>query len=414
MFLKPLNILMIATSFPKYAGEMTAPFIEEIAAAVVARGHRVHLVLPDHPELKRGNEVRGIQIHRYHYAPHPTLSVWGYAAALQNDVIMRKRATLVAPIALGSAWLKIEQLLKRESFDLIHAHWVIPNGFPAWLAASRHHLPLVISTHGSDISVAERSTITAMIARMTMRYAQAITAPSQDLTTRAAALGAIPERLHVLPYCVDPVQFQPDHAAGVAFRIQHGVDADTPLLFSVGRMVEKKGFIYLIRAFVKVLNQHPNAKLMLGGYGEGQAILESEAHRLGIAHAVMFPGAIGHDVINAALNAATIFVLPSVRDQRGNVDGLPNTLLEAMGAGRPIVASRIAGVPAVIEHEQHGLLVPPTDVSSLADAINRLLDQPDYAMRLGMNARARVEHELTWDKYAVRLEDVAYRRTQNQ
>ena len=84
-----MRILMIASSFPKYPGEMTAPFIEEIAAAVAARGHEVHMLLPDHPELRRGVSERGIHLHRYTYAPHPSLSVWGYAGALDNDVRMR-------------------------------------------------------------------------------------------------------------------------------------------------------------------------------------------------------------------------------------------------------------------------------------------------------------------------------------
>lgn len=397
---------MIASSFPKYPGEMTAPFIEEIAAAVVERGHEVHMLLPDHPELKRGDQVRGIQIHRYRYAPHPSLNVWGYAGALHNDVQMRNAALLVAPLAVASAWRTMAQLTAQQPFDLIHGHWSIPNGFPAWLLARQRKLPLIISTHGSDVSVAERTAPTGWINTAIMRYASAITAPSSDLTTRAAALGAEPAKLHVLPYCVDAVDFRPDPAAGAAFRQQHGLDATTPLLFTVGRMVEKKGFRYLVQAFAQVLNQHPTAKLMIGGYGPGLEQLMAQAADLGIGEAVLFPGAIGHDVINSALNAATIFVLPSVRDRSGNVDGLPNTLLEAMGAGRPIIASKIAGVPGVITSGEHGLLVAPAQPQALSSAISDLLNQPERARLLGRAARLRVETELTWNRYAERLEQL--------
>ena len=409
-----MHILMIASSFPKYPGEMTAPFIEEIAAAVVARGHEVHLVVPDHPELRQADVVRGIHLHRYRYAPHPRLSVWGYAGALDNDVRMRQTALLVAPLAVLAGWAMVRRLTASMPFAIIHAHWAIPNGLPALWVARERGLPLVVSTHGSDISVAERGAATALVARKIMRYASAITAPSGDLTARAAALGGPAERMRVVPYCVDAARFCPDAQARARFRAEHAIQDATPLLFAVGRMVEKKGFIYLVRAFAQVLNEHPAARLMIAGYGGDQAALENEAHSLGIRAQIIFPGAIGHNVINAALNAADVFVLPSVRDQSGNVDGLPNTLLEAMGAGRPIVASRIAGVPAVVASGEHGLLVPPADPLALASAINRLLADRALAAQLGANARARVERELTWDKYAEQLETIYVKALGNE
>ncbi|HEY1013354.1 MAG TPA: glycosyltransferase [Herpetosiphonaceae bacterium] len=399
-----MRILMIASSYPKYPGEMTAPFIEEIAAAVAGRGHEVHVALPDHPELKRGERERGVWLHRYRYAPDERLSVWGYAGALQNDVRMRGAALAVAPLALVAGWRLAWRLTAAQPFDLIHAHWAIPNGITALPVARGRGLPLLVSLHGSDISVAERGAPTALAASLVLRSAAAVTAPSSDLTTRAAALGAAPGALHVLPYCVDAAAFRPDPAAGAAFRAKHGLGAATPLLFTVGRMVEKKGFIHLVRAMPRILADHPATVLLIGGYGEGRAELEAEAARLGLGASVRFPGAVLHTEINGALNAADVFVLPSVRDRSGNVDGLPNTLIEAMGAGRPIVASKIAGVPGVIRPGEHGLLVPPGDPAPLAEAISRLLADRALAAALGARARERVERELTWPAYAARLE----------
>jgi glycosyltransferase involved in cell wall biosynthesis len=106
----------------------------------------------------------------------------------------------------------------------------------------------------------------------------------------------------------------------------------------------------------------------------------------------------------AYLAAADVFALPIVQDR--GVDGLPNTLLEAMGAGRAIVASRVAGVPDVLEDGRHGLIVPQRDPAALAAAITRLLEDRALAERLGQAARERIETAFTWDRTAARFEQV--------
>jgi glycosyltransferase involved in cell wall biosynthesis len=96
------------------------------------------------------------------------------------------------------------------------------------------------------------------------------------------------------------------------------------------------------------------------------------------------------------------------------MDGLPNTLLEAMGAGRPIVASRVAGVPDVLEDGRHGLLVPDSDSQALADSLVRLLSNPSLAAQLGAAARQRTETELTWEHTVARFEQVYMRVLQER
>jgi len=98
-----------------------------------------------------------------------------------------------------------------------------------------------------------------------------------------------------------------------------------------------------------------------------------------------------------------------VRDQYGNVDGLPNVLLEGMAMARPLVASCVAGIPEAVEHGVHGLLVPERDAGALARAVGHLLDDRAYAERLGQAARERIERELNWDSVALHFEEV-YRR----
>ncbi len=401
-----MRILMLASSFPKWPGETTAPFIEEIAAGVAARGHAVTLLLPYHPELRRGPEERGVRLRPYRYAPHPALNIWGYAQSLVSDTQIKGKALAAAPFALAASLLAVARELaaargRGEPYDLVQAHWALPNGPPAALPAGLFGVPLVVSLHGSDIYLAERHWAMALAAAGAFRAAGAVTACSGDLRARALALGARPEHSCVIPYGVNPQQFRPDPAARAAVRAELGLAADAPLVVGMGRLVAKKGFGVLLEAWPAVLRASPGATLAIAGYGDLREPLERQAAELGIGGSVRFPGQLERSRAAAYVAAADVFALPIVRE---GVDGLPNVLLEAMGAGRAVVASRVAGVPDVIDDGVHGLIVPEREPAALAAAIGRLLAEPGLGTRLGGAARARVERELTWERAAERYE----------
>lgn len=404
--MKHLTICMLTSSYPKYPGETTAPFIEEIAAGLARRGNTVHMVAPFHQDVRRTPVERGVHLHFFRYSPLRALNIWGYAESLRADVGLRGRALAVAPLALGAASATMLRLTSgaMSAFDLIHAHWVLPNGVPAALVARCRHVPFVISLHGSDVYLAERAAPLALAAAGAFRAAAGVTACSSDLRERALRLGARTGNVAVIPYGVDPQAFQPDPHAHAAIRAELQLPADASLIVSVSRLVYKKGLTYLLEAFPRILAHHPRAVLIIGGYGDLRTELEQRAHALGIAAHVRFPGQLSRDRAARYISAADVFVVPSIRDQGGNIDGLPNALLEGMATGRPIVASRVAGIPEAIDDGTHGLLVPERDPPALATAILQLLDNPPFAQQLGQAARRRIVEELTWDATAERFE----------
>lgn len=392
------RIVMLTSSYPLYEGDATAPFIEEIAAGLAARGHAVHVVLPAHPRLQRGKEARGVHLHPFAAAPvAPWAAAWGYAGSLAGDVSLTKAAIAVAPFALVSAARAVRTVARRVGADIVHAHWVIPNGPPVAFAARQMHTPFVVSLHGSDVFIAERFRAVGRAARWAFAGAAAVSACSGDLATRAVRLGAHAETTRVIPYGVDGAQFHPaDAQTRTEARAWLGLPPETPLVLCSGRLVHKKGFAVAIAAFAQIADDFPGAHLAIAGNGPLEGDLRAQAARLSVADRVVLVGRMDRDRFPSLVGACDVYLLPSVHDHRGNVDGLPNALLDALAAGRPVIASAVAGVALAVRDGETGVLVPEGDAPALATALAALLRDRARRATLGTAARRDVTTRLTW------------------
>ena len=397
-------VVMVTTSYPRFPGDTIATFMEPIARGLAARGHEVHVVLPWHPRLTRLGVEDGLHFHPVRYAPHPGLNVFGYAESLQADVHLRLAAYLTAPLALQALIRATRRVSREVSATLLHGHWLIPGG--AVVAAACTALPVVTSLHGSDVYLAERHVIARLGARFALRRVDWITACSDDLRDRTIALGAAADRIETIPYGVDVERFRPDPGARAACRRALGIEPDAVVLFTAGRFVRKKGFEYLIDAVARLAPRWPGVRLVIAGGGDLDDELRCRVRDRGVGGHVQFVGVLAQPDVARHLAAADIAIVPSIRDEAGNVDGLPNTVMEALASGTPLVATTAGGIPSVVTHERSGLLVPEKDVPALEAAIGRLVANPAARAALGTAARADAVATRTWDRVAERMEQV--------
>lgn len=392
-----MNVLMVTSSYPKFPGDVTAPFLDSIARSVAARGHAVDVVLPHHPDLRRGS-AEPVGFFPYRYAPRESWSLWGYAQSLEADVRVRQSVYLLAPLVALALRRAVGVRLLAKRYDVVHAHWVVPNAAMIADQVRASRTPFVISLHGSDVFLAEKLRLAGELAFRAFRAAGAVTACSSDLGRRALALGARPERMRTVPYGVDLGDFSPERSGG-AMRGRLGVPEGALFVLAFGRLVEKKGFRYLIEAAAAV----PGIHVVVAGDGDLKSELAGLARQRGAP--VSLPGSLDRETIAAALAEADIAVVPSVVDRAGNVDGLPNALLEALSAGRAVIASRVAGIPEVVADGENGLLVPEKDAPALVAALSGLAHNPDLRARLGRAARRYAETRLSWDAAARAFEE---------
>ncbi|HET8645502.1 MAG TPA: glycosyltransferase, partial [Vicinamibacteria bacterium] len=301
----------------------------------------------------------------------------------------------LAALALRRA---LSQRLQDRRYEVVHVHWLVPNAVLVDDIVRAQGAALVVSLHGSDVFVAERLRPARGLARRALRRAGAVTACSGDLRRRVLALGARAERTCTVPYGVDVAAFAPRTPAPEVRR-RLGVSPDGFLVLALGRLVEKKGFEHLVDAAAKT----GGVEVVIAGEGDLRPALEQRARAAGAP--VRLVGALDREAMAAALAEADVVVVPSVVDRSGNVDGLPNALLESLAAGRAVVATTAGGIPDVVEHDENGLLVPPADAGALAQALRRLAREPQTRERLGREARRRAVERLGWDAAARRFEE---------
>lgn len=294
----------------------------------------------------------------------------------------------VRPLGDLAALRACFRLIRTGDFDLVHTHTSkagILGRFAARLAnggCAVVHTPHGHVFYGYFGPAVSRLFIWAE--RLAARWTDAII----TLTRReaeehlAAGIGRPEQFTHIfsgIPLPKGGAPLPPEERA--ARRERLGLPRGGPLIGSIGRLDPVKGHEHLLRAFAQVLGRHPEAHLVLVGDGELRARLEALAGELGITEKASFPG--WQNEAGRYLEVMDIFVLPSINE------GMGRAVAEAMAAGVAVIASRVGGVPELIEEERNGLLVPPADPGALADAMDRLLADRGLRERMGREGLKR-------------------------
>jgi glycosyltransferase involved in cell wall biosynthesis len=389
-----LRILFLTQTFPRFAHDSSGPFIRDLARGLARAGDWVRVLVPDGPEVRSERLDDGVEVRSFRYAPRAFETV-GYGRSLHADERLRSASALASPLYLLGARRALARELRSDSWDLVHAHWIVPNGLLAAPLAGA--VPLAIGLHGSDVFLAERFWVRGW-ARRALSRASLLTSCSPELARRIEAIGFERAKTRVIPYGVDIELFRPDPARRSIWRERLGVPEAAPMALSVGRMATKKGFHVLLGELDELFRRVPDLHLVLAGGGDRLDEWRRATERW--RPQVHFPGAVMHDSLPDLYRAADLFVLPAVHDAHGNVDGLPNVILEAMATGLPVIASAISGIPLAVSEGLNGRLVPEADGGALVEALAELAVSAGECRRMGQESRRRAEADLTWDAVA--------------
>lgn len=344
----------------------------------------------------------------------PVRNVWGEDVAELEDIVRldgipvhrlqyRKLLPLKWAPKAGVRSLRSELLesLRRihaeVSLDLVHAHVLFPTACAAVPAASQLGIPVLATAHGSDVHThSENNRIIRRLVRKAVASSSRTLAVSHGLAREIRALVGEGPRIEVNHLGVDLEKFRPTTCRR-RLRERLGLPPDGVGICMVGRLVKEKGVNELFRAFVRLRAQDPECWLLVVGDGPIKATLEGWAREAGVASALHLTGSRPHGEIPNLLNSADIFTLPSYDE------GLPNTILEAMACGLPVVATDVGGVSDAVVDGESGLLIQPARIDALTDALARLVSDSDLRQEMGQNGREIARDRFTWKKSARRL-----------
>lgn len=393
------RLLVLTSTYPRWPDDPEPGFVHELAMRLANR-FRVIVLGPHAPGAKRRERMDGVEVERFRYAPEWMETLVNDGGIVTNLKRAKWKLLLVPAFVLAQAW-GAWRLIRRERIDVVHAHWLIPQGliaaFLQFLPGRK--VPFVVTSHGADL-FALRARVLDALKRLVVARAASATVVSGAMLEQFHAIGADTAKASVLSMGVDLVhRFSPDPAVP---------RSDRELLF-VGRLVEKKGLRHLIDAMPAVLQAFPDVSLAVAGFGPEEGALKAQVRALGLEYTVRFLGAVPQVELPSLYRRAALFVAPFVRAESGDEEGLGLVLVEAIGCGCPVIVGNVSAMGEVFGPDLPEVAVDPKDARVFANRILKALSEPEVTRQRAERLRTAIVDKFGWDRVATGYADLLSR-----
>ncbi len=386
------KLLVVTSTFPRWQNDTDPPFVYELSRHLTDT-FKVTIHAPYYPGAKTREIMDGMHVHRFRYFIKPFEKLAGTTGILPT-LKHNKLYYLIVPFFLLSQGISLLLLVRKMQPDVIHAHWIVPQGFTAVLVKRITGIPVVVTAHGGDVFGLQGLAFN-IIKRFTLTRADVVTAVSEalaDVLSKLTGLGPEPD---CIPMGVNSEIFSPVRVQRKdMMNEKYGLKG--PCLLYVGRLTEKKGVRYLIDAMRFVLQAFPLAQLLIVGGGELENDLKNQVAKGGLRQHIQFVGGVPNKELPQYYAAADIFIGPSIVTKQGDTEGFGLTFVEAAMSGCLVIASDTGGIRDIIQDNETGFLVPQKDSEALADKIVYALSHQHEILKIKETARKRCVKKYDW------------------
>ncbi|ALO35964.1 hypothetical protein CMT41_15460 [Colwellia sp. MT41] len=357
------NLLVLASTYPRWLGDHEPGFVHELAKRLTDT-FNVIIICPHADGAEEHETLEGVSVFRYHYAPKGFESLVNDGGIVSN---LKKSPwkLLLLPLFFVAQLLLIRKVIKQKSIDVVHAHWLIPQGLALALLSKVIKLPpFLVTSHGADL-FALKGRLFKQLKSFVARRATHLSVVSSVMKTELMKLGVKKDKISVMPMGVNMQSFS----------INTDILRSKNEILFVGRLVEKKGLCYLISAMPEIIKQQPSAYLTIIGFGPEEKDLKEQVKTLNLENKIIFKGAITQRKLAQYYQCAALFVAPFIEAKSGDQEGLGLVLVEALACGCPVVVSDIPACSDVIAGMCNVMVFPSTNTPLLAKVVSESLTE---------------------------------------
>jgi glycosyltransferase involved in cell wall biosynthesis len=396
---KKLSVVVISGSVGKNPEEVTGSFVFDEVHRLAQRGIEVHVV---RSKLESDTMLHGIHFHGIErkYDIQAINLLVGNIPRYPPISLIRKPTALYWENLYAANIIKV---VEKNNIDLIHTHFAYPEGLVGLLAKGRTGKPLVVTVHGCDILVEPSigygirlSLRLDSIVKKVLKEADAVITASGATFNESKKIVGNTEKVYLIPNGVDINRFNPSFDD--SYKKKLGISDRVKVVFTLRAHEPIYGIEYLLRA--APLLKRNDVIFVIGGDGSLRAYHERLAVDLGIRDRTIFVGKISRKEVPYYYAMSDIVVVPSLQEAFGLV------VSEALACGKPVIGTKVGGIPDQIIDGYNGFLVKPKDPIEIAKKILWLLEHPEEAKQMGMNGRKIVEQKFNLEKRINRLIEV--------
>lgn len=386
-----IKILVTASTFPRFQNDSAPRFILDICKSIESNSNFECLVLSPHSEGSAVNEVlEGIKVKRYRYM-YPCCLEEISGMGMVTKIRKNRLLLLMVPFFIISQIISTIITIKNYKPDILIANWIIPQGFIAYIMKLIFPgLKVIMVARGGDIGLIQNSSVLKIVSRFILRKADRIISVSNFLKNRIMEISGLnKDKIYVISSGVDIDIFEQARLK----KSEENVPAKRNILF-IGRLEEKKGINYLLKALTRVVKIYPDVKLTITGDGSEKEYLMKLTQELELSDNVRFQGAVEHGKIPVFFQEALLFAAPSI-NLNYDIEGLPTIIMEAIAAKVPVITTDAGGINDIVENNVTGIIVNQRNSEELAEKIIYLIENEKIRRELSDKAFYRLLEDFT-------------------
>ena len=384
------KVLVITSTFPRWKNDATPRFVYDLSDRL-ASGYDIIVLAPHYHKAAKKENIGKLKVRRFVYLKPELMQKLCYEGGMIPNMKKSLLAKIQMPLFILSEFFVSKSIIKKENIEMVHAHWILPQGFVGVFLKKIFKIPLLVTVHGSDLFPLKNK-LFKKLQNFVVKNADIVTvnsnATKNELVSRFPSFSS---KIRTIPMGVDINIFKKKSVK------RPKKYTENKILLFVGRLSDQKGLQYLIEAMPDIIKYDSRVKLLIIGEGSYGKTLQEKTRNNGLEKNVEFLGSMPSQEIVKYYNFADIFVMPSLSTKTGT-EALGLALLEAMASGCAVIGTNVGGIPFVIKNNHNGILVRQKDKQELSKAVIALLKNRKNSTKLGTNAAEFARKNYSWDK----------------